>query len=174
MRYNKSLQATWDGCSSFGWLPKPATGWVPQMDCSLRESWSRFTSFGPACLSPWLTDAGAPIRSCHRCVLRSGRGYAQEARKGPMFIEKPPKQTMEVLRVMGYRDSMSQMLEKRVVELERCFSELRAQVLDLRRRKQNWRSTVGTLENDRMTEEAERLGRKYRKEQTYQKEIAGT
>ncbi len=69
---------------------------------------------------------------------------------------------------------MSQALEKRVEDLERGFSELRAQILDLRQRNKNWRSTVATLENDEMTREAERLGREYRKEQTYQKEIAGS
>jgi hypothetical protein len=57
---NKSLQATpinsiasrqRDGGFSSGWLPKPATRWMPQMDCSLRELWSRFTLVGPACLT---------------------------------------------------------------------------------------------------------------------------
>ena len=48
---NKSLQATRDDRSSSGWLPKPATRWMPQVSCSLRESWSRFTLIGPACLS---------------------------------------------------------------------------------------------------------------------------
>ena len=81
---------------------------------------------------------------------------------------------MEAPGTIGYFSAMSQTLEKRVEELEREFSDLRAQMLDLRRRKQNWRSTVGTLENDEMTREAERLGREYRKEQTYQKEIGRT
>jgi prefoldin subunit 5 len=69
---------------------------------------------------------------------------------------------------------MAQTLEKRVEELERQFTELRAQVLDLTQRKKDWRSTVGTLEDDEVTREAERLGREYRKQQTYENEIAGS
>ncbi len=69
---------------------------------------------------------------------------------------------------------MAQMLEKRVEELERQFTELRSQVLDLKQRKKDWRSTVGTLEDDEVTREAERLGREYRKQQTYENEIAGS
>ena len=55
----KSLQATRDGGfvrrrryggqASSGWLPKRATKWVPQMDCSLRESWSWLTLDDAAC-----------------------------------------------------------------------------------------------------------------------------
>ena len=74
----------------------------------------------------------------------------------------------------GYLSAMSQTLENRVEELERKFSELAAQVLDLKRRKKDWRSTFGTLEDDEITREAERLGRDYRKQQTYEKEIAGS
>ena len=69
---------------------------------------------------------------------------------------------------------MSQTIESRVEDLERRYSELAAQVLDLKRRKKDWRSTFGTLENDDMTREAERLGREYRKQQTYEKELAGS
>ena len=70
--------------------------------------------------------------------------------------------------------AMSQALEKRVEFLEREFSELRAQVLGLGQRKKDWRSTVGTLVEDEMTREAEKLGREYREQQTCQKEIAGS
>jgi len=59
---------------------------------------------------------------------------------------------------------MSQTLERRVEDLEKKFSELSAQVLDLRGRKKNWRSTFGTLEDDAITREAEQLGREYRKQ----------
>jgi len=69
---------------------------------------------------------------------------------------------------------MSQMLEKRVEYLEKEFSELRAQVLVSRQRKKDWRGTIGMLEDDEMTREAARLGREYREQQTYQKEIAGS
>lgn len=75
---------------------------------------------------------------------------------------------------MGHFHGMAQMLEKRVEELERQFAELRAQVLDLKQRNKDWRSTVGTLEDDEVTREAERLGREYRKQQTYENEIAGS
>jgi len=69
---------------------------------------------------------------------------------------------------------MSQTLERRVEELERKLSELSAQVLDLRRRKKDWRSTLGTLEDDAIARDAEQLGREYRKQQTFEKEIAGS
>ncbi len=69
---------------------------------------------------------------------------------------------------------MSQTLEKRVENLEKEFSEFRAQMLNLRQPGKDWRSTFGTLEDDEITREAERLGREYRQQQTYQKEIAGS
>ncbi len=69
---------------------------------------------------------------------------------------------------------MSQTLEKRVENLEKEFSELRTRVLDMRRPRKDWRSTSGTLEDDEITREAERLGREYRQQQTHQKEIAGS
>ena len=69
---------------------------------------------------------------------------------------------------------MSQTLEQRVETLERQFSELSARLLRLRRPRKNWRATVGTLQNDEMTQEAERLGREYRTQQTFDKEIAGS
>jgi len=84
------------------------------------------------------------------------------------------KEAVEVLESMDYLSAMSQRLENRVEELERKFSELAAQVLDLKRRKKDWRSTFGILEDDEITREAERLGREYRKQQTYEKEIAGS
>jgi hypothetical protein len=69
---------------------------------------------------------------------------------------------------------MSQTIESRVEDLERKFSEMAAQVLDLKRRKKDWRSTFGTLEDDDISREAEHLGREYRKQQTYEKELAGS
>jgi hypothetical protein len=74
---------------------------------------------------------------------------------------------------MGYAAGMSQTLERRVEDLERKYFALSEQVLDMRRRKKDWRGTFGTLEDDAMTREAERLGREYRKQQTYDKELAG-
>ncbi len=75
---------------------------------------------------------------------------------------------------MVYVPGMSQTLEKRVEELEKKIAELSAQVLDLRPPMKDWRRTVGSMPDDEVTREAERLGREYRKQQTYEKEIAGS
>jgi hypothetical protein len=69
---------------------------------------------------------------------------------------------------------MPETLEKRVAELEKKVAELSAQVLGLLPRKRDWRRTYGTLGDDEMTREAEQLGREYREQQTYEKEIAGS
>ena len=68
---------------------------------------------------------------------------------------------------------MSQTLEKRVEELERKVAELSAKP-GLWTRKKDWRRTIGIFENDPDFEEAVRLGREYREQQTYEKEIAGS
>ena len=81
---------------------------------------------------------------------------------------------MEVLRTINYVRAMSQTLEKRVEELEKKLAELSVQVLDLRPRKKDWRRTVGSMIDDELTQEAERLGREYRKQQTYEREIVGS
>jgi hypothetical protein len=73
-----------------------------------------------------------------------------------------------------YIRSMAQTMEQRVEELERRISELTKQVLNLRPANKDWRSTVGSMPDDEMTREAERLGREYRKQQSYDKEIAGS
>lgn len=75
---------------------------------------------------------------------------------------------------MDYSWAMSRTLERRVEDLEKQVAALSQQVLDLRPRKKDWRRTVGAQPDDEMTREAERLGREYRKQQTYQKEIAGS
>ena len=75
---------------------------------------------------------------------------------------------------MNYVCAMSQTLEKRVDELEKKYAELSAKVLDLRSREKDWRRTVGSLPDDELTQEAERLGREYRKQQTYERELAGS
>jgi hypothetical protein len=69
---------------------------------------------------------------------------------------------------------MSLTLEERVVELEKKVAELRAQALGLRSLEKDWRRTVGSMPDDDMAREAERLGREYRQQQTYEKEIAGS
>ncbi len=69
---------------------------------------------------------------------------------------------------------MSQTLEKRIEDLEKRVAALSEQVLDLRPVKKDWRRMVGCMPDDDITREAERLGREYRKQQTYEKEIAGS
>jgi len=75
---------------------------------------------------------------------------------------------------MAYLPGMSQTLEKRVEDLEKKVAELSAEVLQLRPIKKDWRRTVGCMPDDEITREAARLGREYRKQQTYEKEIAGS
>jgi hypothetical protein len=69
---------------------------------------------------------------------------------------------------------MAQTLEQRVEELEKKVGELNAQVLQLRPLEKDWRRTFGIFQNDPDFEEAVRLGREYREQQTYEKEIAGS
>ena len=69
---------------------------------------------------------------------------------------------------------MSQTLEKRVEELERKVAELSEEILQLRPLKKDWRRTVGCMPDDEITWEAARLGREYRNQQTYEKEITGS
>ncbi|HEU0010414.1 MAG TPA: hypothetical protein VFT34_11415 [Verrucomicrobiae bacterium] len=69
---------------------------------------------------------------------------------------------------------MSQTLEKRVEDLEKKVAELSAQVLRLQPPRKDWHRTVGSMPDDELTREAERLGREYRQQQTYDKEIAGS
>ena len=68
---------------------------------------------------------------------------------------------------------MSQTLEKRVEELEQKVARLSAEVLRLQPPRKDWHRTVGSMPDDELTREAERLGREYRQQQTYDKEIAG-
>jgi hypothetical protein len=58
--------------------------------------------------------------------------------------------------------------------LEKKVAELTAQTCALRPREKDWRRTVGSMADDQMAREAERLGREYRQQQTHQKEIAGS
>ena len=68
---------------------------------------------------------------------------------------------------------MSQRLEKRVEELEKKVAELSACQTHPARKK-DWRRTIGIFKDDPDFEEAVRLGREYRQQQTYEKEIAGS
>ena len=63
---------------------------------------------------------------------------------------------------MAYAAAMSQTLEKRLENLEKEFSEIRAQVLGMSVGNKDWRRTVGKLEDDEMSREAQKLGREYR------------
>jgi len=56
---------------------------------------------------------------------------------------------------------MSQMLEKRVDVLEKRVAELAAKV-GSQLHKKDWPATVGTLPDDEISREADRLGRDYR------------
>src|SRR2546423_1453274 len=75
---------------------------------------------------------------------------------------------------MAYLPGMSQALEKRVEDLEKRVAELSAEVLQLKPIKNDWRRIVGSIPDDDLTREAARLGREYRKQQTYEKEIPGS
>ena len=68
---------------------------------------------------------------------------------------------------------MSQTLEKRVEELEKQVAELTGNP-SLAARKKNPSRTFGIFQDDPDFEEAVRLGRDYREQQTYDKEIAGS
>lgn len=80
---------------------------------------------------------------------------------------------LEIYRSVSYVPDMSQTLEKRVTELEKKVAEMSGQPIRSNRKK-DWRRTIGMFRNDPDFEEAARLGRKYREEQTYAKEIAGS
>jgi predicted nucleic acid-binding Zn-ribbon protein len=69
---------------------------------------------------------------------------------------------------MNYIADLPQTLEERVEELDRKVAVLSARVLDLRPRRKDWRLTVGSVTDDGMAREAERLGREYRQEQARQ------
>ena len=80
---------------------------------------------------------------------------------------------VEVLAAMVYVSGMSQTIEKRIEELEKKVAELSACQTHPARKK-DWRRTIGIFKDDPDFEEAVRLGRQYRQEQTHEKEIAGS
>ena len=69
--------------------------------------------------------------------------------------------------------TMSQTLEKRVDELEKRLGKLNARMEREPRLKDPWR-TFAAFRDDPDFEEAVRLGREYREQQTCDKEIAGS
>ena len=66
---------------------------------------------------------------------------------------------------------MSQTLEERVERLEHRVADLSLAAVPSKRQKA-WRGTFGAFQNDADFEEAVRFGREYRKQQTYEKEVA--
>jgi len=68
-------------------------------------------------------------------------------------------------------NSMAQTLEQRVEQLEKLVAQIGSGSAG--RAKDPWR-TYGVFKDDPEFEEAVRLGREYREQQTYDKEIAGS
>jgi hypothetical protein len=83
-------------------------------------------------------------------------------------------QTQCISELLAYFPDMSQTLEKRVEDLERKVTALSAEILRLRPIAKDWRQTIGGMPDDEMARAAEKLGREYRQQQTYEKEIAGS
>jgi hypothetical protein len=80
---------------------------------------------------------------------------------------------LEFLGPLVYLPAMSQTLEERVKELERKVAEL-SDKPGLAMRKKDPSRTFGIFQDDPDFQEAVRLGREYREQQTYDKEIAGS
>jgi hypothetical protein len=77
---------------------------------------------------------------------------------------------VEELEAMPYLHAMPQTLEKRVEQLEKKIAELSSKTSRPTREKNPWR-TYGAFKDDPDFENAVRLGREYREQQTYEKEI---
>ena len=80
---------------------------------------------------------------------------------------------LEAWHPITYVSAMSQMLDKRVENLEKKVAELTGKGRGPSRKK-NPSRTFGIFRNDPDFEEAARLGREYREQQTLEKEIAGS
>jgi hypothetical protein len=59
---------------------------------------------------------------------------------------------------------MNATTEERVADLERRMAELTAKVLNLTPPAKDWRHAVGTLVDDEVSREADRLGAEWRKQ----------
>jgi hypothetical protein len=106
-----------------------------------------------------------PQRNRHRrCLAKADTRFS--ARTRLHFIVEFPG-------TLNYVRTMSQELEKRVADLEKKVAEMSAEPTRLVRKK-DWRRTFGIFKDDPDFEEAVRLGREYREQQTYEKEIAGS
>ena len=66
---------------------------------------------------------------------------------------------------MNSTTEQKQTVEQRLDKLEKQFAELRATVFRLTPKEKDWRSTVGTLVDDEISREADRLGAEYRAQQ---------
>lgn len=66
---------------------------------------------------------------------------------------------------MNSTTEQTQTVEQRLAELEKQCAELRATILKATPKKKDWRSTVGTLVDDEISREADRLGAEYRTQQ---------
>jgi hypothetical protein len=84
-----------------------------------------------------------------------------------------PEIVVEDWHPIAYTNTMSQMLEKRVENLEKKVAELTGKG-PAQSRKKNPSRTFGIFRNDSDFEEAARLGREYRAQQTLEKEMAGS
>jgi hypothetical protein len=80
---------------------------------------------------------------------------------------------VEARHPIAYINAMSQMLEKRLEKLEKKVAELTGKGRSSSRKK-NPSRTFGIFRNDPDFEEAARLGREYRAQQTLEKEMAGS
>ncbi len=72
---------------------------------------------------------------------------------------------------MNYLYAMSNTVLERLERLEKKVAKLSGKASLSRRKKDPWR-TYGVFKDDPDFEEAARLGREYRQQQTYEKEIA--
>ncbi len=76
---------------------------------------------------------------------------------------------------MAYARAMSQTLEERVKQLEEKLAELQTLLVATPRAQKDWTRSAGIFaEDDPHFESAVRLGREWREQQTYEKEIAGS
>ena len=80
---------------------------------------------------------------------------------------------VEAFRAITYIHVVPQTLENRVEELEKQVAELTGRTNTSGRTKYPWR-TYCVFRDDADFEEAIRLGRKYREQQTFEKELAGS
>jgi hypothetical protein len=102
---------------------------------------------------------GPELEACLRILLVMASGVAA------FQVEFPG--------ALAYLPGMSQTLEQRVEELEKKVAELSSNPSLSVLKKDPWR-TYGAFKDDPDFEEAVRLGREYREQQTYEKEIAGS